>query len=160
MPVLAGFHLIRLSSLALSYKMGYRTIYADMTAGTAVCPAASTLPQACKSWTLNVTDDEYITVTATFSVVTVAATGIVFQDIPLQITIGANTFTANVRPAQGAVTSVASVKTLYTVPFTAVSRAGDLCTAGLAGGLTADSATIVNVIGWKINAESGTAQGT
>jgi hypothetical protein len=141
--------------------MGYRTIFVDETAGTAVAPAASTLPQACKSWTLNVTDDEYITVTAKFSVVTISATGVVFQagGLPLQIAIGANVYTAFVSPLQGAATNLQS-RNLYTVTFTAVSRAGDTCTAGLGGGLTADSATIVNVIGWKINAESGTQAGT
>jgi hypothetical protein len=136
--------------------MGYRIIFVDMAAGSAVSPAASTIPQVIKPWTLNVTDDEYVTVTATFAVITTGG-GSVLQDLPLFITIGTNTFTVFVRPM---VPTNVILKSAHTITFTAVSRAGDQVNVGLTGGLTADANTSVNVIAFKIAAESGTQQGT
>jgi hypothetical protein len=141
--------------------MGYRIIYVDMTTGTAVNPSSNTLtaPQTIKSWQLDASDDEYITVFAEFSIQQFASTNIVIQAIPLILNIGANTYQVNVSPATTA-TNVGATRIIQPLWFTAVSRAGDLVTAQLGVAGSSDSGTYVNVTGFKIVAESGTRQGT
>lgn len=133
--------------------MGFRVIQVDTTAGTAVNPATSTLPQVIKTYPLSASDDEWISVYALFQVVSTSSG--VANNLPLQIVVGSNTFS---------ITAV-SVNTTantnyYPVLFKCVSRAGDTINVQLGGGLTADTHTTVNVLAFYVNAESGIAGGT
>ena len=134
--------------------MGFRLINPDMTAGTGVHPAASTLPQTIKTFTLNASDDEYIGIIATIDIVG-GGSAPTAQALPIILNIGANSFTD-----YWWMTTTTSTKYCMTLFILAESRAGDTCTVQLGGGLTGDANTTVNCSNWAIFAASGTQQGT
>lgn len=134
--------------------MGFRTIWNDVTAGTAVNPATSTIPQVIKTFNLDVTDDELIAVIATFTITNSATP--TAQSINLQIIVGPNTY--SVPFAQKAIVNPTSI---ITIMFPCVSRAGDTVNVQLGGGAGAgDASTSVNVVGFYIQAWSGGKGGT
>jgi hypothetical protein len=124
-----------------------------MTPGTAVNPSTAAATQNIKTFPLDVTDDEYVTVQVEFYVSTTTSSAI--QDLPLILQIGANTMTVNVRPFAGAAALLSKVP--YNLWLTAVSRSGDTVNVGLAQCGSAEAFTSVNV---KVVAESGTRSGT
>lgn len=130
--------------------MGFRTIWNDVTAGTAVNPATSTIPQVIKTFNLDVTDDELINVTALFRVLSAAATS---QTINLVIVVGPNTYSLPFK-------YIATGDAYICATFPCVSRAGDTVNVQLGGGATADAAASVNVYGFFIQAWSGGKGGT
>jgi len=133
-----------------------------MTPGTAVSPSNNTLtaPQTIKTFTLDVSDDEYITVSAEFLIQSFAATNIVAQAVPLVLNIGATNTTVNARVPASATNTAGTQAQVVPLWLTATSRNGDTVTAqlGVAGAI--DAGTTVNVIGFKVAAESGTRAGT
>jgi hypothetical protein len=137
--------------------MGFRTIFNDVTAGTAVNPAVSTIPQVIKTFNLDVTDDELIAITALVRVTVGSGAASTAQTINLIVTVGSNTYSVPY-----AVTStIANASDDYvTIVFPCVSRAGDTVNVQLGGGNTADTHTVVNVLGFFIQAWSGGRGGT
>lgn len=129
-----------------------------------VKPVSSTLtsPQTIKTYTLDVSDDEYITVFAEFFIQTgtASATNFVIQDIPLILNIGATSKTLNVRFPFTATNIGGINRMVVPITLTAVSRGGDTVTAQLGASNADDNGTFVNVTAFKIVAESGTRQGT
>jgi len=136
-----------------------------MSPGTAVNPSSNTLtaPQTIKTYPLDVTDDEYVTVQAEFYISQFVGSPALLQAIPLVLNIGANTTTVNVRvpvPSGTATNALGNQQMVVPLWLTAVSRGGDIVTAQLGVAAAGDTGTYVNVIGFKIVAESGTRSGT
>jgi hypothetical protein len=135
--------------------MGFRSLYIDSSAGTAVNPAVAAGAQVIKFTTLPASDDEQILVGVTFVITEVATP--VANTIPLQIAIGGQVYGNNF--VTSAAVSNPSVNYI-TLWFPATSRMGDLITAQIGGGLTLDTHTSINVVQFMVFAISGLPGGT
>lgn len=133
--------------------MGFRVIQVDSSAGTAVNPAASTLPQVIKTYPLSQTDDEWISVYALFTITTTSSA--LANNIPLQIVVGPNTYSVTYTTVN--TTAGTGFAPLF---FKVISRAGDTINVQIGGGLTADTHASINVVAFYVSAESGYPGGT